>query len=109
MTPLRIVNRFDTVTIHRAGQPPLVLAGQLARMLAELISMGGLADWSTVAREVWPEERDPNLLRRKWDVSLARIRQKLRDAGVRGDLLRPDGMGRLELVRYAGDVVEDAS
>lgn len=107
--PIRLVSRFDTVTIHREGQPPFVLGGQLARILAELVSMGGLAEWDTLAREVWPEERDVGARRRRWDVSLARLRQKLRDAGVRGDLLRPDGAGRLELVRYPDDVVEDAS
>ncbi|MDO9280635.1 MAG: FHA domain-containing protein [Pseudomonadota bacterium] len=107
--PIRLVSRFETVTIHRAGHPPLVLVGQLARILSELVSMGGLAEWDTLAREVWPDEKDVALRRRKWDVSLARLRQKLKEAGVRGDLLRPDGMGRLELVRYDGDVVEDAS
>lgn len=108
-SPIRLVSRFETVTIHREGQPPLVLGGQLARIVSELVSMGGLAEWDTLAREVWPDEPDVALRRRKWDVSLARLRQKLKDASVRGDLLRADGMGRLELVRYAGDVVEDAS
>ncbi len=108
-SPIRLVSRFETVTIHRDGHPPLVLVGQLARILSELVSMGGLAEWDTLAREVWPDEPDAALRRRKWDVSLARLRQKLKDANVRGDLLRADGMGRLELVRYAEDRVEDAS
>lgn len=107
--PIRLVSRFDTVTIHRDAHPPLVLGGQLARILSELVSMGGLAEWDTLAREIWPEEVEAGTLRRRWDVALARLRQKLKDAGIRGDLLRPDGGGRLELVRYAQDVVEDAS
>ena len=105
--PLHIISRFDTVTLHRDGAPPLVLVGQLARILSELIGMGGLAEWSTLAREIWPEEADLSLLRRRWDVGLSRLRQKLKDAGVRGDLLQSDGLGRVELVRYPVDQIDD--
>lgn len=105
--PLRLVARYDSVHIHREGEPAVVLAGVAARLLSELVAFDGPVEWETLAREVWTDGAEPAQLRRKWDVSLARLRRKLRDAKVRDDLIRSDGTGLVELVRYPGDTIED--
>ncbi len=45
-------------------------------------------------------------MRRKWDASLARLRQKLRENRIRADLIRADGAGNFELLLYPGDIVD---
>ena len=107
--PLEIVARFDTVHIHRRGGEHLVsLSGVAARILSELVSFDGPASWHVIAREIWRDEHDDRMaLRRKWDVNLSRLRRKLREAGVRGDLVRADGLGNFELLLYEGDRTQD--
>lgn len=105
--PLTLVARYDSAHILRPGQPAFVISGQPGRILSELATMGGLVEWMTVAQQVWPDESDEWLLRRKWDVNLGRLRQKLKDGHVRADLLRSDGLGHIELVRYGSDTVVD--
>lgn len=105
--PLRLVARYDSFHVHRAGQPVHVVSGTPGRILSELATLGGLVDWQVIASQIWPDEGDEWLLRRKWDVNLSRVRQKLRDGHVRADLMRSDGLGHLELVLYPGDEVVD--
>lgn len=106
-TPLRIVAWYDAIEIHREGRPPITLGGVGARIVSELAVLAGPVSWQTVAHEIWREEIEAHELRHRWDVSLARLRSRLKAAGVRGDLLRSDGSGGIQLVRYAHDVVED--
>lgn len=75
--------------------------------MAELISLGGPASWEVVAGEIWPEEGDRLVLRRKWDVNRARLRGRLREDRIRPDLVRADGTGNFELLLYPDDQVED--
>lgn len=105
--PLRIVAWYDSVEVHREGRPPITIGGVGARILSELAVLAGPASWQTVAHEIWREEIEPHELRHRWDVSLARLRARLKAGGVRGDLLRSDGSGGIQLVRYAHDVIED--
>lgn len=105
--PLTIQARFDTVHIHVAGRKVVTLDGISARILSELVAMGGPASWEVIAGEIWKDEPDRNGLRRRWDVSLARLRRKLKEARVRADLIRAGGTGQVELLRYAQDRVED--
>lgn len=107
--PIRLVARYDSAHIHRPGQPVHVISGQPGRILSELATMGGLVDWMVVAQQVWPDESDEWLLRRKWDVNLGRLRQKLKEGHVRADLLRSDGLGHIELVLNGSDSVSDES
>lgn len=107
--PMRLVARYDSVQIHRPGQPVHVVSGTPGRILSELVAMGGLVEWLVVGQQIWPDESDEWLLRRKWDVNLGRLRQKLRDGHVRADLLRADGLGHIELVLYEGDELTDES
>lgn len=104
--PLRIVTHFDTVHIHVEGGSVVALDGIAARILSELAALGGPAEWSVIAGEIWPEEEDRIYLRRRWDVSLARLRRKLRESRVRPDLIRAGGTGQVELLLRTGDRVE---
>jgi hypothetical protein len=105
--PLRIIAQFDTVQVHRAGRPPFVLSGRGARIVSELVSMGGPTSWRVLASEVWPDHPDPEVLRHRLDVNLARLRSRLRGAGVRTNLVHTDGAGQVELLLNPGDSVED--
>jgi hypothetical protein len=69
--------------------------------------MGGLASWEAIASEIWTDDPDRLLLRRKWDRNLQTLRRHLRDAEMRPDLVRADGKGNFELVLLADDEVED--
>ena len=69
--------------------------------------MGVPVAWESIAASVWPDGDDRNALRRRWDVHLGRLRAKLRETGIREDLVRTDGKGNLELVLGPGDTVED--
>lgn len=105
--PLRLVAWYDGVEIHRDGRPPLTFGGVGARILSELVTLEGPAEWHVIAKEVWREPVEMPELRHRWDVNLARIRARLREAGVRGDLLRSTGAGYVQLVKYPADVFED--
>lgn len=107
--PLRIVVSFDTAAIHREGQPAVGLGGMSARIMSELVALDGPAHWSTISGELWRDVTDEVPLRRRWDRNLARLRCKLRDAGVRPDLIRSDGSGNCELFLYPGDETDDRS
>lgn len=106
--PLVVVASFDTVQLHRDGEPTLTLNGAMARIVSELAAFDGPVSWRTVAGEVWPEEAVVEAaLRKRWDVMLARLRARLREARIRPDLIRSDGKGSVELVLKPGDRVRD--
>lgn len=105
--PLRIVAQFDTVHIHTDGGGALALSGLAARLVSEIVVFGGPVGWEVLARELWPDEDDPHLLRHKLDVTLSRLRGRLREGRVRPDLIRSDGFGKVELFLLDGDRVED--
>ena len=106
-SPLTIVASYDTVHLHRPDHAPLALDGISARILSELVAFDGPVVWHVLAREIWRHEDDRGQLRRKWDVSLARLRRKLRAVGIRTDLIRAGGTGQIELLRYPGDRIDD--
>ncbi len=101
---LRVVANFDTAHVFREA---LALNGLSARIVSEVVAFDGPVPWKVLARELWSQEDDEHLLRRKLDVSLSRLRAKLRAAGIRPDLVRSDGFGHLELFLHEGDRVED--
>lgn len=105
--PLRIVTAWETAQVQAGDAPPVLFGGVHARILSELAALAGPAGWEVVAREVWPDEQDTWALRKRWDVNLGRIRGRLRDAGVRTDLVRAVGTGQVELVLRHHDVLED--
>jgi hypothetical protein len=104
--PLRVVARYDSVHLHREGQPMVVLSGVQARIFSELVAFDGPTEWEVVAREIW-KETDRHTLRRRWDVNLNRLRARLTREDVRPGLLNADGTGRIELVLLPDDTIDD--
>lgn len=107
LAPLSIIAHFDTVHLHSDGELKLALDGISARIISELVVFGGPVAWHVLAAEIWTDEDNRTLLRRKWDIALARLRRKLREARVRADLVRAGGTGTVELLMYESDKVED--
>ena len=105
--PLRLVAHYDTVHIHRSGEPVASLSGILARLVSELVVFDGPVAWATLAGELWPGDVPPTVLRSRLDANLTRLRRRLRAAGVRTDLVYADGAGSLGLRLHPGDAVED--
>ena len=105
--PLTIEANFETVNIHQDGLPALSLSGISARILSELVAFDGPVHWQMIASQIWKDETEKVLLRRKWDVSVARVRRKLRDAGLPPGLLRSARTGHAELALELGDSVVD--
>ena len=105
--PLRVIARFDTVHIHRGAELQLVLDGLAARLVSELVTAQVPIDWDTLAAGLWRDSDDRNVLRRRWDVLLARLRRKLRSSGVPTDLVRASGNGLVELLLRPGDALVD--
>ena len=105
---LSIITRYDTVHIHREGRGhELSLSGISARILSELAAVGAPLSWQAIGKELWSDRLDDTALRRRWDVSLSRLRRKLRAAGIRANLVRTDGMGNAELFLLPGDQLHD--
>ncbi len=105
--PLRVVAQYDSVHVHRGGGASLALSGLAARLISEIVAFDGPVGWEVLAGELWPDEDDVHLLRRKLDVTLSRRRARLREAGIRADLVRSDGLGKLELFLHDGDTGQD--
>lgn len=104
--PVRIVAHYDSVEFHRKARPVFTIGGIGARILSELVALDGPVDWAVVATEVW-ESAEPGELRHRWDVALGRLRAKLRAGDLRGDLLRADGSGRVQLALNPQDTAEN--
>ena len=105
---LRLIANYDTVHIHRDGEPVFALTGIAARIISELVACGAPVSWKAVAKEIWrnPDFED-HQLRRKWDISLTRLRGKLKEARIRPNLVRSDRSGNVEIFLEEGDQVED--
>jgi hypothetical protein len=104
--PIRLVAFYDSVQIYQRNRKVHTVGGTGARILSELVAHKGPTHWEVLAREIWPDEADAMQLRHRWDVTLARLRARLRAAGIR-QLFHADGSGQLALDLYAGDLVED--
>lgn len=105
--PLRIEANFDTVHLHRKGAVATVLGGNHARLVSELVALGGPIHWRGLAELVWPDDPDPHTMRSRFDVTLSRLRRKLERARIRTDLVSSDGSGQIGLLLYPDDVVAD--
>jgi len=104
--PLRLVARFDSVHLMRDEEPVLVISGQSARVISELVTMACPVEWETLAVQLWGD-RPRDVLRRRWDMQTLRLRKKLRESSIREDLVRSDGSGLIELVLGPDDSVVD--
>ena len=107
--PLRIETHFDTVHLHREGQPTVSLTGHAARLMTELGVAGTSLPWEDLAAALWKDPIHRDHLRSRFDAVLARTRRRLRQEGLRTDLLSSDGTGNLFLLLRPGDTVDDRS
>ncbi len=96
--PLRIEGYFDAVHVHREGHAPVVLSGAAGRLLYELGAIAQPVHWTEMGRTLWPAEDDPERLRKKWDITLVRLRQRLARDAIRTTLVHPDGTGHVQLL-----------
>lgn len=105
---MKLVLQFDTVHIHGTNGRSAVLDGIGARLLCELYEIGAPISWREVARLLWPSEvLDSPSMRQRWDQLMTRVRMRLREAGIRSDLVRPTQRGLVELQLGPDDVVDD--
>lgn len=104
--PVHIVANFDTAKVQQ-GQAMALVAGVPARLLCELVALAGPASWDVLASEIWGNDVDREQLRTRFDMGLSRLRKRLKQAGIRPDLVMTSGTGLVELVLRSGDVVED--
>lgn len=102
---LRIESWFDQVRVFRDGRLQLQLTGKKARVMSELAAIGAPADWEAVARTLWPDGEERWAVRKRWDMTLGRLRRALSDAGLRPDLIDADGKGCVSLLLYPDDEV----
>lgn len=105
--PLHLVLRYDTAHLQSGDDPPIVIDGIAARVLGELVAINKPIGWEALAREIWRDEHETPQLRKRWDVTMVRLRKKLRDARIRTDLVRADGAGNVELWLHRGDTLDD--
>lgn len=104
--PLRLEAAFHTVRVSAGGGPPAVIGGINGRILSELVALAGPVDWNVVASELWGRDVDVEVLRKRWDTALGRLRARLRTLGLRDDLVHTDGAGHVELLLRPGDEAE---
>ena len=102
--PLHLVARYDTAQLRQGEQPVLVLAGIPARVVTERAALQAPGGGRGVAAELGPGLADARM-RRRWDKALASLREKLREARIRPDLVRSTG-GQVSLVTLEHDRVE---
>ena len=107
--PLRIETHFDAVHLHRDGQPTVTLTGHAARLITDLGGAGTPLPWEGLAESLWQDSVHRDHLRSRFDAVLSRTRRRLRQEGVRADLLSSDGAGNLFLLLRPGDRVDDRS
>jgi hypothetical protein len=105
--PVRIVALHYEARLERDGQPTVRLDGIGARVISELVAIAGPVPWTALAREIWRDETDELRLRRRWDVALHRLRLRLREAGLRAELVRSDRSGIVTLDLAPGDSLVD--
>lgn len=105
---LRIVSLFDSVQVWRDGAAsPCVLNGLPARLVAELLALGGPVRWQALAQLLWGSATDAQALRHRLDTTLLKTRRLLTAAAVRRDLVTSHRNGWIELLVYPGDLVDD--
>lgn len=114
LVPIDELREVATVPIHEAGSVQVAVDdervtislgerrvsfdGVPARFLSVLHRTGGALDWATLSSRVWTDEHDWGALRRRLDVTLARIRKRLRESGLSPTIVRSDGQGSFALV-----------
>jgi len=103
---LVVVARYTSVHIH-CERKTAVLSGRPANLVSNLVRQGGRpVPWDTIAQQIWgatADRLDRMLLRQNLDRTLQRLRERLREVGLREDLVALDGTGNIELILGAHD------
>lgn len=105
--PLAIRITLSEARITPEGRPTLIVTGHGAQILSELADYQEPVRWTLVANTIWPTEDDEGRLRINWDRNLRLLRSRLREHGVRDDLVSPDGHGNVSLRLFPGDTLEN--
>lgn len=112
-TAMTLHLQYDIVRLTAAHGATQNFDGLLARALCELHAIGKPVAWQELARLVWgpgvADELTEAQLRQRWDQLLTRMRMKLRETGLRSDLIRSARPGLVELVLGPGDKVVDGT
>jgi hypothetical protein len=109
-TRLLITLHFDAAHVTVPDGRSVALDGLAARALSELHAIGQPVSWTALSAELWPElEAGGTVVRQRWDQLMTRTRMKLREAGIRSDLIRSSRHGLVELVLGPSDQVDDRS
>lgn len=102
-----LIARYTSVHVQHAGVTA-VLTGKPANIVSELVRFGGRAvPWDVLSQEIWGSGSDRASLRDNFDSTMRRLRNQVRELGLRDDLVRLDGAGNVELVLYPGDRTVD--
>ena len=104
--PLRLVARYETVHLFRQRAPVLIIDGLSARLISELVAFAVPVPWLVLAEALWGAGIDGQRIRKRLDNVLGRLRESLREGGVRDDLVRANGLGQIELLLESDDCVE---
>lgn len=102
--PLHLDVRWDAAALTHLGAEPVVITGLPARLLSELVQLGGTAHWEVVAGELWADAPDVHTLRTRWDKTLGSLRRRLDRGGIRPGLVQSQG-GIVQLVLKPQDSV----
>jgi hypothetical protein len=108
-TRLKLILAYDSVRITADDGRFAVVDGIGARVLCELWEIRVPIGWQEVAKLIWPDHDtlSERTIRQRWDQLLTRIRMRLREAGLRSDLIRATNRGLVELAVGPNDTVED--
>lgn len=107
-TRLKLVLKYDSVLISASDGRSTVVDGHGARALCELWAVRVPLAWQEIANQLWPEaDLLPAARRQRWDQLLTRVRMRLRQAGLRSDIVRSSQRGLVELLLGPEDTVED--
>ncbi|GMV44390.1 MAG: hypothetical protein AMXMBFR64_61060 [Myxococcales bacterium] len=106
--PIELVVHYETAQI-RCGDGTALITGVPARLLAELVAFDGPAPWDVLSIELWGTGIERDQRRARLDMAMLRLRRRLRDAGIRDDLVVATGTGQIQLVLRSGDRVENRS
>tara|TARA_R110002096_G_scaffold401386_4_gene598247 strand:+ start:11380 stop:12279 length:900 start_codon:yes stop_codon:yes gene_type:complete len=101
----------EAVQVDRPGGASVLIGGIPGRILAALLRAGRPLHWQSISAEVWEGELATELaLRKRFDVSLARLRTRLAPlCGKNESLVVLDGAGTVALNLADSDQIELAS
>lgn len=106
-TPLRIELNPKGVKIRELNRTEeSSVTGIPGKLLAAVAQQAHPCSWEEVCALVWPNDQSStSSIRRRFDVGLLRLREKLQHLGLPADLVQMDGTGAIALATIAEDQV----